>query len=508
MIQKLTAISSLSRRILFSCMLILLFWAVLGLGYCNDYMLLHPVLMLLLILTGAYGVCLIIRKRMTFSSFIILLMLAGIFIRVFYMLAIPAWRISHDFGDYTTTGYGHASYILYIFHNNTLPPTNASQFYHAPLFHILSVLLMKATAFLFPWADDSVLIQAAKCIACIASCMTLFLSLDICRELKLKDRAAAVVMTIASLLPIHFIFAKLVNNDSLVTMFMTFILLYTIRWYKDPGWKNTCLLALGFGLGMLTKVSCCTYAVPTGLLMLYRFGLSVREKNWKPLFKKFLVFGCISFPLGLCYPLRNFLRFGQSLGYVPIPWDGEYAITAGFMDRYVKFPFHMLLDPLWASPTTDYNLNYYLLKTSVLGEFTHKYANTVPASVLVVTNLILMSLSVLACVCVVVKSRKQPSAILTFYLPFSWLFSYVMQMWLLWQLPFGCSMDFRYIVPTSLLGAIYLGIHFDSWAQGEKRYQKWGAWAFAAVLAVFSVASVWMYANLYQYFDWAGRRYL
>lgn len=505
---KITILPSYIKRILFSFFLILLFFLTLASGLCNDYLILHPFLMALLCGTAVSGIVLIARRQLTWDKFILLIMLAGIFIRIFYMLAVPAWRISHDFGDYTTTGYGHACYILSIFHNRELPQTNASQFYHAPLFHILSVLLMKITAFLFPWADDSILVQTAKVIACIASCQTLFLSIDICKELKLKERASAITMIIASLLPIHFIFSKLVNNDSLVTMFMTLIILYTIRWYKQRTMKNICILALSFGLGMLTKASCGTYAIPTGLVMLYCFYQSVREKNWKTMIGQFAVFGCIAFPLGLAYPIRNFLLFGQSLGYVPIPWDGEYAITASFLDRYVRFPFHMLLDPLWCSPTTDYNLNYYILKTSVLGEFTHKYVNTTPAMLLVLTNLILMSLSVAACVCVVWKLRKQPDAALSFYLPFLWLFSYVMQMSLLQQLPFGCSMDFRYIVPTSLIGAIYLGIHFDDWLGSVRIWKKSAAYLFGIVLAVFSIASIWMYANLYQYFDFPGRRYL
>ncbi len=530
------------QRALFCIFLIVLFWAVLAAGYCNDYYALHPFLMAGLGIIGAAALYLAWKKRLTCSNGIILIMAAGILIRIFFALAIPAWRMSHDFGDYTTDGYGHASYILYIYHYGELPMTNDSQFYHPPFFHILSALLMRATAWLLPITDDGVLIQSAKMIACSASCLNLFFSKDICRDLKLDEKATAIAMTIASLLPIHFIFAKLVNNDSLVTMFLTMIILYTIRWYQNPSFPNILLLALAFGLGMFTKASCGSYAIPTGCVMLWRLIGAARQKKWKTYIAQFAAFACIAFPLGLFYPIRNYILFGQTPGYVPIPWGGEYEVTQTFFDKFIAFPFRSLFSPLWADPTTNYNLNLYLVKTSVFGEFTHKYVNTMPAYLLLAANFALIILSLLcAAKALFVSARGSlarlaakrrrdtlsaspvapaasavsaiPAAPLDgvcgYYLLGVWAFSYVMQMWLYYTLPYGCSMDFRYIVPTSLIGAIYLGWHFSGWLKKSAAgWKQICGWAFLLVLILFCVGSVWMYTGLYEYFDFAARGYL
>ena len=523
------------RRALFSAFLVVLFWGVLAAGYCNDYYVLHPFLMAGLAAIAAAALWLAYKRRLTWENAALLIMAAGILIRIFFALAIPAWRMSHDFGDYTTDGYGHASYILYIYHYGELPMTNDSQFYHPPFFHILSALLMRLTAWLLPITDDGVLIQSTKIIACIASCLTLFFSRDICRELKLSEKASAITLTVASLLPIHFIFAKLVNNDSLVTMFLTMIILYTIRWYKEPSFPNILLLALAFGLGMFTKASCGSYAIPTGCVMLWKFLGSFREGKWKRYIAQFASFACISFPLGLFYPIRNYLLFGQTPGYVPIPWGGEYEVTETFFHKFISFPFGELFTPLWADPTTNYNLNLYLVKTSIFGEFTHKYVNTVPAYILLAVNFVLIILSLLCAAKLLVlavrgslaalsarrkrkgqaevsqDSRSLPliQGVCGYYLLGLWAFSYVMQMWLYYVLPYGCSMDFRYIVPTSLLGAICLGWHFGGWIEKSAgKIRRVLGYLFLLALAVFAVSSIWMYTGLYQYFDFAGRRYL
>ncbi len=61
--------------------------------------------------------------------------------------------------------------------------------------------------------------------------------------------------------------------------------------------------------------------------------------------------------------------------------------------------------------------------------------------------------------------------------------------------PFGCTMDFRYIFPTAIIGAIYLGIALDHMKRDGKPASRWVFYAGAAAIGLFSAASVLFYTS-------------
>lgn len=85
---------------------------------------------------------------------------------------------------------------------------------------------------------------------------------------------------------------------------------------KEKNWKNTLLLAVIYGLGMMTKISMATLAVFTAVVFARSFFKACKTGTWKGLLLKYAVFGAISLPLGLWYSLRNYLLFRQPLTYV------------------------------------------------------------------------------------------------------------------------------------------------------------------------------------------------
>jgi hypothetical protein len=166
-------------------------------------------------------------------------------------------------------------------------------------------------------------------------------------------------------------------------------------------------------------------------------------------------------PLGLWYPVRNLLMFGQSFGQVFLLstesklYSGDYS----FVQRFLSFPAEQLLSPLYCQPYGDYNLWLYTIKCAMFGEFSFERPDAL-AALLIVANLILILVSLAAMIYVMIRC-KETNKFARFGLFWLWLVQMVSFVTFNIGFPFGCTMDFRYIVPTAIIGAIYIGIALD-----------------------------------------------
>lgn len=418
----------------------------------------------------------------------------GILMRIGYMLYTPADVRGHDLGDISAKGNGHAGYILHLLQGE-LPPDNGCQFYHPPLFYMLSAIVASGYRLLSGDADPVQLVEAAKTVSCAASIVTLFYARKLCRQLRLSDCATLLAVGLAAFLPNHYLLAGRVNNDSLAVMFMTAILYYTLRWYERQEWGTTVKLALCFGLGMMTKVSVGAFAPVTGALMLLVLYRRIREKSWRPVIGKFAAFGGIAFPLGLWYSVRNWLLFHQPFNYVyQISKDPKLfqiskdtKLYCGDRSLWERFGLVKNL-AVYNRPFGDYNVWNYLLKGSLFGEFSFSMGRLIP-ELLTLINLLLILISLVAMVVVLIRHRTpQWSALICFWL-------ILMASYIVFNLkyPFGCTMDFRYIVPNALIGAVFLAKWWDTLSDKTMRPIKGSV---AALTAAFCIVSIVLYSNL------------
>lgn len=400
------------------------------------------------------------KKGFSWKQAVTICLAVGFIMRIGYMLYTPYNIRSHDLGDITPDGYGHAAYILKLMINHRLPETNWIQFYHPPLFYFLAACLCSLLRGIMNWNTYEEVLEIAKIVSCAASCWTLMLIPKFCLALKLSERARFIAVAIFAVFPNCFLLAGRVNNDSLVIFFMTLAILYTVKWYQEQSWENTIILALAFGLGMMTKTSCGTLALFTGPIMLYIFIKKIIAKDWKLIFGKLFTFAAITFPLGLWHIIRNYIRFDQPFGYV-VDIGKESQIYTGdvsFFERFIQFPIGTLWDPIYAYPWEDYNISMYVIKSSMFGEFVYQIADFIPKMLLLV-NLALILLSLFATIYLVVKLKE--NIMLRFGMPILWLFIYGSFLYFNIQYPYGCTMDYRYIVPTAYLGAIFIGSVFE-----------------------------------------------
>ena len=437
-----------------------------------------------------FGVLLLTKKQDKIESLIAFLLLCGVVMRIGYMLYTNILLRGHDISNFDQKG--HLDYVYLLFSTGRLPATNESQFYHPPLQHILEAIVVKIYSFIRPGDEPIALFEAAKIVPCFASCATLFVCQSICRVLKLPRRAIALALAVVAFQPTFYLFSSSINNDALMLFFYLLAVLYTIRWYYEPSMKQILLLALAIGCGMMTKISAATVAFFTGLVFLTVLIRKWKEHTVKPLAGQFAAFLGISLPLGLWYPVRNWVKFGQPLNYVlDINIPQLYCGDKSIWERFFTLPIGQLFDPLYCKPFGDYRLWLYTIKCSVFGEYSFDQHEWL-AKLLIAANIILILLSLMAMLVILFSGKKQ-SPMIRFGLFILWLIQIGFFILFNVRYPYGCTMDFRYIVPTMVIGVIYLGLLLDRWKQKGNASTKILSIVCTVFVALFCVASILFY---------------
>ena len=137
--------------------------------------------------------------------------------------------------------------------------------------------------------------------------------------------------------------------------------------------KNSLTLAVAIGCCMMAKVSGAMIAPVTAMVFVWKLVVLGRERKWRLLrgiLAKLAAFGAVCIPLGLWYPVRNLILFGQPLGYVaPIGEDAAiYCGNEALADRFVPLLSPDWTKSLYCDPFEDYNIFAYMTKCSVFGE--------------------------------------------------------------------------------------------------------------------------------------------
>ena len=171
--------------------------------------------------------------------------------------------------------------------------------------------------------------EHVQVLTLIYSLITLFFVFLIFRYMKLDDEALLAAFAIAAVHPGFILMAGSVNNDMLAVMFTVMTIFFGLKWYDDPSWLYTVILAFTIGLGMMAKISAALAAPAIALLFainMIRGGIS----SFVQYMAKFTAFGFICGPLALWSPVRNYIRFGVPLNYTP---EVGEEITASLISR-------------------------------------------------------------------------------------------------------------------------------------------------------------------------------
>ncbi len=430
----------------------------------------------------------IYHKKTRCEDIISLIIMIGIIMRIGYMLYTAVGIRTHDID-------GHIAYMNFLY-NGSLPDSNNFIFYHPPFFHFLGALFGRTIGSLKYSGND--IYEAAKIISCFSSCAILLITRSIAKELELGKKAVLTAVLITAVLPNFFLLASRANNDALSILFMYITLLYTVRWYKKPCYKYVIILALSIGFGMMTKISVGTLAFFTGPVMLYVLIQNFRrDKKDMSILYQLIVFALICFPLGLWYPIRNLILFDQPFNYVyKIPvTEPIYCGDRGYGDRFFSFPFIEGVKSVYSHPNDDYNVWIYLIKGAVFGEFSFDINDLVPR-VLFILNIIVSLISVVGLVFTVFSRRVKAEQ--KYFIAVLWLIVMASYISFNISLPFGCTMDFRYVVPISLVSGLSCGIMYQwLWDEAPKGiYSRIARIFFEITFVLFAFYSVIMFTTI------------
>ena len=412
------------------------------------------------------------KGRVSTEQILLLIFIAGFLLRLNYVLYTPLNLETHirqhdlfDFGS----GKGHAGYIEW-FYNNGLKlidqdPTTITQFYHPPLHHFLAAMWMRLLTTLGFRYERA--IASIQFLTLFYSSCCMFLSARIFRMLHLKRNGLILATAIIAFHPTFILLAGSVNNDTLSILFVFLAVYATIRWYYKPTLRNILLIAFAIGLGMMTKLSVAVVAPPVALVFLIRF-LQGSGKKRLHYFREFVAFGCVCIPLGLWYSIRNLVLYDVPLGYVMqlSDTDAQYIGNYTLWQRLFDFSDHPFANVFanrmsMGSDYYEYNLFAGILKYSMFGEynFEHYAEGITPfCTALFIINAVLVVLAVISTAYCLIRKNRYLNRHIKLFLGSYYILMLVQYVVFAMTYAHTCSMDFRYITPTLIMGALSLGI--------------------------------------------------
>lgn len=453
------------------------------------------------LLFGAVAVRLKLPREFIFYA----ILLAGIAMRIGYVIYTGTIDRQHD----VWYEYGHYPYITNLYEHWKLPDSYEGQFYHGPLSHIMIVLFLKLVGLtgMDPFSGSWI-----QVVPCILSCYIIVITYKIAQELRLSERVCLTVAALTAFHPTFYLLASSINNDTAMTFFFFLGVLYTIRYFNRPTMKHILILAVSIGCAMMSKLSGGMIALFTGPFFLAIFFLCVQQtrrpdiplpREWqqfsglsvKQLIIQFSAFLLVCAPLGLWHSIRGFLVLRQPLGFVPAPsidsdlYLGWYTVK----ERFLSFPLSQYLGD-WCHPRDDYNLWAYLLKCALFGEYEFD-TPWLPVQAFLLIFLILTIVSIV-CMCLYIR-KKDVHPILRCGLLLLTLVQLALFVHFNIGYPFGCTMDFRYIVPTVIPFTIFTALAAEQTRNGTSRWKVAVSAILDVLIGAFCAFSVLIYVILY-----------
>ena len=395
------------------------------------------------------------KKWIKRNKVFIIIFLLALIIRMIFIIKYPLSKAQHDVNGEN----GHFSYIQTIFIQNRLPSTNQYQYYQPPLHHFISAMWLKVFSKLI--RSYTTLIESLQFVPLIYSMLLLIVINKILKELKIKDKYKNLILIIMAFHPTFTILSGSINNDMLSILLIFCTLYELIKWYKKSDMVNTIILAIVTGLAVMAKTSGAIVSLPIMYIFLLQFYRAIKKGDKRKIWKyigMYCVFGIISLSLGLWYPVRNYILFKQPILYILDPNNQKlYVGDKSLLSRFVPFSKELLIQ--YADPYEHYNIPTFLIKSSLFGEWTWttSYICKYIYVFALFANIAIIVFSIVAIIREMTSNRKRDLIYRNIFL-ILYFFNIISFISMNIKLPSGCSMDFRYIVPTIFIGIYFIGL--------------------------------------------------
>ncbi len=376
-----------------------------------------------------------------------------------------------DQGAFFSTGNGHMGYIEYIYNHLSLPqfdPREKWQYYHPLLHHLTAALFLRIQTMF--GVNLRIAIYNIQYLPLLYYMFTLIIFYRLSKLLGVKKPYTILLVIIMSFSPAFFYMANYINNDMMSVMFMMLSVYCAVKWYLSRTAADIIRTAFAFGFGMLTKLSVWMAAVPIAILFIAALTENLKNKHYpefRRLFAQMWAFLGIAAPLSFYWSIRNYIRFGVPIGYIPVINDDSQLIPQSAAQRLFDFNLSQF-DQTWVAAVrendayNEYNPLIALIKSSasVMKEA------TVFNRLLLVTTIVLCVISFVSMVIVILKKNVMKPvfliAVTLFYITL--MLSYYL---FCLKYPHVCTEDIRYASPV-----IYIGALFISLAAGRIQFRK------------------------------------
>lgn len=499
-------------------------------SFVQDFWLAWPIeiaMAVALSLVAVVAGYLLISKKMTWKKAIILLLFAGVIMRIGYGLYTDNITTrQHDvWRDETYTG--HYGITMYIYYNWKTPfpliidgqyDLSASyQLYHPKFSHWTFALFMHFNS-LFMGQNDFVLYQANRILTTFLSIMGLYLCYRLINETKLSEPAKFIALAIITFCPMFYRLAGMSNNDPFVIFFMIMAIYFTFRWMKNHSIFNIVFIAIAIGLAMSSKLSGALISVLTALIFLYVLIRCIMKKDTSikisKLILQFAIFAGIVFPLGLFWPLYAFINYGQPFLYVWTSLSPSIGVPANvtWFNKYGYFDFYMYFHHpfivLWKNSKDlpqDYNIYDTMLKSSLFGEFSYDSRLSALAYIMLSLNLLFGIIFVLSFVYLLSQyfvykhhdhQKKEKHNYISdeiLFMGILFILFFLNYLFFTMKNPYICSYDFRYIVPIVIPFGYFIGLGINSLIKINKKPIKFITYSLASLSMLLALSTCIFY---------------
>ena len=392
------------------------------------------------------------KKNNIYKILIIATILVGLIVRILFINSTSVIECQFDAGvgelktaedyenvmaDSTVDGFigRHLDYILQVYKTGKIPDKIIGQYYHPPLGHAIFAGWLKIMDI---FTDSAMIkIESMQYISVLYSMLIIFSFIKILNEFDISLRNKLLAIMIVTFIPIGIYMSGTINNDQLVTLFSLLSLLYLIRWKKDQSYKNTILLSLCIGLGLLTKSSIVVMILPCIIVYFITLHKSVYEEDnsWKKLVVEAVILMVIVCALGLPYHIYSLSIGKNTVGISQPPEDRSVAMYSLF-DRF--------------GPSNIFKLKEYNLFNS--------YINSQVGFGLVASRLISEKIMIILVFVLFIQSLymmiiyyKDDIVLLTTFV--SWWFGFI---YLNLSMPYLSSANSRYMIVPILCGLLLI----------------------------------------------------
>ena len=435
------------------------------------------------------GIILKLRNKLTFHRLLFLIFLVGAVMQLNYMLITPFNYRQHDVFSYNNAG--HEGYAWTIYTTGKLPTQVDSQgyldyqFYHPPLNATMQAFMMHfskpfmhlynaMTGSNYYVIDDMhVMFQTSEILSCFYMNVSIYFGLKTINLLHIENKYKIPGIIFLCLFPSLIILAGQENNDPICVMNCFIVMYFTVKWWENHSYFNAAMIGLFTGLAMMAKLSGALIIVPAFIIFLIELikRIKGKEKFMTVIFQGLIIVALMA-PLGLWFSIYTAIRFNQPFGFVFSNLTSKlYVGDHNAWERFINiFDFVDMTNTFWGNTFINYNLPNFLIKSALFGEYSFIGANYMAFFAIIFHYLFVYGSFFMIIVYLIVSKKEQLMYKIIFgSLVLSQLLA---QLYFNIKMPYGCTMDFRYIEPI-IIGMAGLDVLAFSYFLVRKGWTKY-----------------------------------